>query len=54
MDSAMETVAGEFDFRVRWKPFLLNPDMADEGEPIEQHLRKKYGDAATQRFLSED
>ena len=54
LDSAIETLSGEFEFHVHWKPFLLNPGMPDEGEPLEQHLRKKYGDAAIQRFLSSD
>jgi predicted DsbA family dithiol-disulfide isomerase len=54
LDSAIETLSGEFEFHVHWKPFLLNPGMPDEGEPLEQHLRNKYGDAAIQRFLSDD
>jgi predicted DsbA family dithiol-disulfide isomerase len=35
---------------LEWMPFLLNPNMSNEGESIEEHLAKKYGPAATQRF----
>ena len=31
-------------------PFLLNPDMPEEGEPIAEHLSRKYGPSAMQRF----
>ena len=54
LDSATETLSAEFEFHVHWKPFLLNPHMPEEGEPFEQHIRKKYGDAAVTRFLSSD
>lgn len=54
LDSAMEALSGEFEFHVHWKPFLLNPHMPDEGEPFELHIRRKYGDAAVERFLSSD
>jgi predicted DsbA family dithiol-disulfide isomerase len=37
-----------------WEPFLLNPNMADEGEDIMEHLTKKYGPSAAQRFASPD
>ena len=37
-----------------WEPFLLNPDMADEGEPILDHLTKKYGPSARGRFEDPD
>jgi predicted DsbA family dithiol-disulfide isomerase len=37
-------------FKLEWEPFLLNPNLPDEGEPILEHLKKKYGSSATQRF----
>ena len=37
-------------YRLEWEPFLLNPNLPEEGEPIEQHLEKKYGTAAVARF----
>jgi predicted DsbA family dithiol-disulfide isomerase len=35
---------------LEWMPFLLNPNMPEEGEPIGEHLSKKYGPSAAQRF----
>jgi predicted DsbA family dithiol-disulfide isomerase len=35
---------------LEWMPFMLNPNMPDEGEPIMEHLSKKYGPSAAQRF----
>jgi predicted DsbA family dithiol-disulfide isomerase len=31
------------DVNVTWEPFLLNPNMAEEGEDMEAHIYKKYG-----------
>lgn len=36
--------------RLEWEPFLLNANMPDEGEPILEHLKKKYGESAAKRF----
>ncbi|KAL3911878.1 MAG: hypothetical protein SGILL_007111 [Bacillariaceae sp.] len=35
---------------LEWMPFLLNPDMPEEGEDITEHLSRKYGSSAAQRF----
>lgn len=35
---------------LEWLPFLLNPNMSDEGENIVDHLTKKYGPSATASF----
>jgi predicted DsbA family dithiol-disulfide isomerase len=35
---------------LEWLPFLLNPNMAEEGEDLIQHLTKKYGLSAVQGF----
>ena len=37
-----------------WEPFLLNPNMDDEGEDILEHLTKKYGPSASKRFGNPD
>lgn len=29
--------------RLEWEPFMLNPNMKEEGEDIKEHLHKKYG-----------
>lgn len=31
---------------LEWMPFLLNPNMSEEGEGIKEHLVKKYGPSA--------
>lgn len=36
--------------KISWLPFLLNPNMGPEGEDIVEHLTKKYGPSAKQRF----
>lgn len=35
---------------LEWLPFLLNPNMSDEGENIVDHLVKKYGPSAASSF----
>jgi predicted DsbA family dithiol-disulfide isomerase len=35
---------------LEWLPFLLNPNVSEEGEDIKEHLLKKYGPAAMERF----
>lgn len=31
---------------LEWLPFLLNPNMSEEGEGIKEHIAKKYGPSA--------
>jgi len=48
LEQALETLKGEIDVELVWQPFELNRDMPPEGEPILEHLCRKYGkDAAT-------
>ncbi|MBT2771283.1 DsbA family oxidoreductase [Halomonas sp. ISL-60] len=48
LEQALEIVDGEIDVELVWQPFELNPDMPPEGEPILEHLCRKYGkDAAS-------
>jgi len=48
LEQALETLAGEVEVELVWQPFELNPDMPPEGEPILEHLCRKYGqDAAS-------
>lgn len=48
LEQALETLDGEIDVELFWQPFELNPDMPPEGEPILEHLCRKYGkDAAS-------
>lgn len=48
LEQALEVLAGEIEVELVWQPFELNRDMPPEGEPILEHLCRKYGkDAAT-------
>lgn len=48
LEHALESLAGEVEVELVWQPFELNPDMPPEGEPILEHLCRKYGkDAET-------
>jgi predicted DsbA family dithiol-disulfide isomerase len=40
---ALATLPGQFDVTVRWHPFELNPNMAEEGQDLREHLAQKYG-----------
>ena len=43
LSQALETLAGEIEAEVRWRPFELNPDMPAEGEEQAAHIQRKYG-----------
>jgi len=43
LEQAMSELESEFTFSVKWNAFRLNPDMPPEGEPILEHLCRKYG-----------
>ncbi|MEX0607186.1 MAG: DsbA family oxidoreductase, partial [Halofilum sp. (in: g-proteobacteria)] len=55
LEQALATLAGEVDVELVWQPFELNPDMPPEGEPILEHLCRKYGQdaASVERTQSE-
>lgn len=42
---AMETLDG-IDCRLRWHPFVLNPDIGADGRDMLEHLGNKYGKTA--------
>ena len=54
LDTAINHLKDEFEFNIRWKPFLLNPVMPDEGIPLMDYCRAKFGEVAAQRFMSEN
>jgi predicted DsbA family dithiol-disulfide isomerase len=43
LEIALERVGGVVDAEIRFQPFELNPTMAKEGEPIAEHIARKYG-----------
>ncbi len=55
LEQALETLDGEVEVELVWQPFELNPDMPPEGEPILEHLCRKYGQdaASVERTQSE-
>jgi predicted DsbA family dithiol-disulfide isomerase len=55
LEQALETLDGEIEVELVWQPFELNPDMPPEGEPILEHLCRKYGQdaAGVERTQSE-
>ena len=52
LDRAMNHLADDFEFNIHWKPFLLNPNMPDEGIPVIDYFRMKFGEEAARQFLS--
>ena len=46
LEQALEMLNDEIDVELVWQPFELNPDMPPEGEPILDHLCRKYGQDA--------
>ncbi len=43
LEQAMAELADDVTFDIKWNAFRLNPDMPPEGEPILEHLCRKYG-----------
>jgi predicted DsbA family dithiol-disulfide isomerase len=43
LDQALAGLSGEIEAEVRWRPFELNPDIAEEGEDLASHMLRKYG-----------
>ncbi len=52
LDRALEAAPGH-PFRIRWLPFMLNPDMPPEGMDRRTYLERKFGgrDGAVQAYL---
>ncbi|WP_270938429.1 DsbA family oxidoreductase [Falsiroseomonas oryzae] len=52
LDAALEELRGEgLDFRVRWRPFQLNPDMPEEGVERDAYRAAKFGSLERSREL---
>jgi predicted DsbA family dithiol-disulfide isomerase len=43
LQKGLALLEGEIEAEVRWLPFELNPDMAEEGEDWRDHVARKYG-----------
>lgn len=48
LEKAIDRVGDEVAVELHVQPFELNPDMAPEGEAIDEHLGRKYGLSAAQ------
>jgi predicted DsbA family dithiol-disulfide isomerase len=50
--SALEVLRGEgLEFRIRWRPFQLNPDMPEEGVARDEYRTRKFGSIERSRQL---
>ncbi len=54
LNQALTNLAGEVQAHIRFQPFELNPDMADGGQDIAEHLTQKYGSTAAQQSQIRD
>ena len=54
LDQAIEQLKNEFTFHILWKPFLLIPNVPDEGIPLKDYLLKRFGKSAAEKFSSEN
>lgn len=43
LENAMQTLNGEYEFEVEYRPFELNPEMPAAGAPQDDYLSKKFG-----------
>ncbi|MDG2002017.1 MAG: DsbA family oxidoreductase [Novosphingobium sp.] len=43
LETALETLDGEVEANISWRPFELNPDLPEEGEDAAHHMMRKYG-----------
>lgn len=48
LDKALASLRDEVTTTIRFHPFELNPDMAEEGEEQAAHIQRKYGRTAEQ------
>ncbi|MFK7830247.1 MAG: DsbA family oxidoreductase [Congregibacter sp.] len=48
LQKALNQMRGRFEIQIHWRPFELNPQMAEAGENLREHLVRKLGPAAGQ------
>ncbi len=46
LQKALATMADKIEAELHWHPFELNPQMAEEGENLREHIMTKYGATA--------
>ena len=50
LEAAIKSFDKDASITVIWKPFLLNPDMPDEGIPLLKYMADKFGEDAAKRI----
>ena len=50
LESAIETLKDQAEFKVAWKPFFLNPSTPDEGIPLIEYISSRYGPEAGRKI----
>jgi len=50
LESAIESIRDQAEFKVSWKPFFLNPNTPDEGIPLIDYISSRYGPEAGQKI----
>lgn len=53
LDATMKHLSDDFEFHVRWKPFLLNSFLPEQGIPLADYFNLKYGEKVASQFMSE-
>ena len=43
LESAIDVMKQEAEFKVTWKPFFLNPATPKEGIPLVEYISSRYG-----------
>lgn len=49
LEKALDNIGDAADVSLHFQPFELNPNMAPEGQSIDEHLSEKYGSTAEQQ-----
>lgn len=52
LDTTIEHLSEDFEFHVKWKPFLLNSFLPEQGIPVVDYFKLKFGEEAAARFMS--
>lgn len=54
LEQAIATIGDGIEVSIRLRAFELNPDMPREGEPLGEHVARKYGASAEQSAANRD
>jgi predicted DsbA family dithiol-disulfide isomerase len=54
LEAALSHLSGKVEADIHFQPFELNPQMAPEGEDVDEHIARKYGSTAAQMAQSQE